>query len=678
MPNICQEKTPIGISRKELLTAGRFYKSDEDAFIARYLDFMDNPAPQQLQFARDMFNLIATDTDTNFITVAPARPGISKSTLITALASFFCTKDNFDYRRESAIGAVIVTDNLERLSDYQKDPGCLQSMWTDEKDFNSVRKYSTFIKSDDDEKSAMELLVQSQYQPVVFLTTQRYFQMSIEQREMLFNYYYTDFSTGKKLKLQREILIFDEKPYFFDTFKIDVKNFNNVDTAIQNGIAESEKTRDDKDWLLSEYRSVRNKMCTLLREKEKTNATVDRFYWKEKNTANLTSCDERFFELIEKHKSGITKEYSNAITDLRAFKTIMVDGAFFVTTKQNVRQNSEYKTFLEMCRDNRDKFFLGENKVKCFVFDATADTDPDYQKDYIKMIDCSKYNVFVPMKIKFFDVPASKSKLVYELDADKRIAAIQEIIADQCVPSTNGNTLIVSYQNIIEKLKCFNCDVGYFGGMRGSNKFREDSKVVHVGNNRYDPHTYFLKLIAKNPIILEKLKSKNEVESRNFINEITKIKHGLFENSAMNDIMFLSVLCDFEQNVFRSAIREYNNQQEVIIYTFWNCKTFKTLNTLIQARYESCGAEFEFMGIPESVKNLKTKLRKPSSGKQTIPQKILAWYGAQQKGRSFKLAEMLNELDMDNDDFRNAKKNPAVKQLFSEIRTETIGRYIVA
>lgn len=211
----------------------------KEGFIERYKDFFENPAPQQLQFARDMFHLIATNTDTSKLTVIPARCGIGKSLFIRALISYFCTFDTYDYR-------------------------------------------------------------------------------------------------------------------------------------------------EDKDWLIQEYHAFRDKMTSLLREKEKTSSNVDRFYWRDHYTSNITSNDERFFELLEKYKKPICKQYVNAITDFNIFKSIMIDGAFFTTTK-NARLQ-DYETYFQIFKDNKNKFYLGENKVKCFVFDATADVDPDYHLDYVNKL----------------------------------------------------------------------------------------------------------------------------------------------------------------------------------------------------------------------------------------------------------------------------------------------------
>lgn len=664
----------IGISRKELHATNGLYDTVTEGFLDRYKDFIEFPAPQQLQFAKDMFNLIATDVDTSKVAVIPGRCGIAKSTFIRSLASYYSTYDHFEYREDAAIGIIIVTDQLERLAEYQEKPHHVQSIWGDEKNIKSMEKYSTYISSDSKVKSAIQLLIESQYKPTVLLSTQRYFSMPDEQREMLFEYYYVD-CKKQKIKQKREILIFDEKPYFTDTLKIEVRNFNDCSTALQNGIPENSKNREDKDWILKEYRLFRSKMENLLREKEKTSVNADYFYWREKDTTDITSDDKRFFELLEKHKTAIAKEYQNALTDLRAFKLLMTDGAFFITKKKNKHQ--EYETYFELYRDNRNKFYLNQNKIKCFVFDATSDIDPDYPTDYIHMVNCNQYNIPLNLKINLLDVPSSKSQIVNGDNAESQICAIYKTIRSYCFQQGFGNTLIVTYMTIKDKFKSSDFDVLYFGNIKGSNEFCNYTKFAHVGNNRFDPFAYFIKLIAKNPKVLDSLKMQNEEKSREHINATMKMANGLFHSSDMNNIMFRSISADFEQNIFRTAIRNFNNTAQVVVYVFWNCKTFETLNNMIIARYEPFKVEFQYMGVPLETQKAKTENRKSKNGTQTNSQKILHWYEERKKGDVFKLSEMLDELKITNDDLKNAKKNKVVSLILKDSRTKKQGYYKV-
>lgn len=678
MPNICQGTTPtttftpVGLSKKPLHFINGMRRSGAEAFLERYKDFAFEPHPKQIEFAEDMFRLICSDIDTSKVTVIPGRPGISKTTIIQSLASYFCFHDNFCYRGSSAIGLIIVTDRLKRLAEYQKPPEDIQSVWgtIDGRQLAALEKYSTYLTSSGD-KSATELLIASQYKPIVLLTTQRYFTMNDEQRALLFNY-----RDRKKESHRREIVIFDEKPYFYETKIFDVSNFNNCATALQNGIPENAKNSADKDWILSEYNhGFRPRMESILREKEKVAENVDRFFWHSEYSKNVTSNDDRFFKLVEKHKTTILAKYQHATTDLRAFKAIMEDGAFFTTTKKG--QNQDYKTYFELLIDHRDKFFLGKEKAKFFVFDATANVDPDYDVDYINMINCDKYNVPLPMTINFADVSTSKNKLLCNTVASKQIALIRKTLASSCFKPELGNELVLTYQKLTNQFSANNRHVGHFGGVRGSNAFRDDQQMAHVGNNRFDGFLYFCKLMAVNPKIMEVLKSKSEDGSRKFIKEATKMFHGLFESDELNSIMFRSILSDFEQNIFRTAIRNYNNHEQVEVHVLWDYTMFGQLNELIEARYTPYDVKFRYNGVPSVIGKENTKERKSASGKPTTAQAILYWYEEQPRGQEFKLSTMLAELNISNDEFKNAKRNKTVMEMFSNNSDGKKGYYII-
>lgn len=647
------------------------YDSPLDEYIERYRDFIKNPDERQEQFAKDVFNLVMNNADTSHVTAIAARCGIGKSKIIQSLISYCTQNINFDFRYRDCIGMVIVTDSLERLDGYQEDAKNIEASIWGITDYKKHSQHCAYISSTD-EKPIVDQLIASRYKPIVLITTQRYFSMNDEQREMLFSF---QLDKDKKNRMRREIVIFDEKPYFFDTKNLTIKNFALCSAALQDGIPCDDT---NKDWILHEYWSYRDKMENLLRDKEKRKENVDRFYWKDVNTKNLTSNDNRFFDLIQKHKKSICKIYQDAFTDLQCFKSLMTDGGFFVTQKKQRQQ--DYQTYFEIYQDNREKFYLGQDKAKFFILDATADIDPDYQCDYVDVIDFSHYNIGLNLKIVQLDVNTSKSQLAnHNVDASNIITAICQTIKEHNKFGFGG-MLVATYSDIEENFKSNNIRTGHFGNLKGSNSYIDIPKMAHVGLNRYSDFAYFIKYISKHPQTLKQMKSMNEAESRKFIKNMIKLDRGLFVNKDMNEIMLRSILADFEQNIFRTAIRNYNNNKSVCVWTYWNCNTYDALNQMIEDRYSKYGATVEFMGVPFKVEKLKISKRKPAKQKEmTNPQKILDWYNKQPKGREFKISNMLSEISLDNKQYQKAKDNNSViKNIFDKCRTEKQGYYKVS
>lgn len=620
-----------------------------------------------------MFNLVVNDVDTSKITVIPARCGLGKSTVVQALISYFVSFDTYDYRCQDSVGAVVITDQLERLKGFQDSPKHLNSLWGSAANNEKHEKYCSYISSAETETPVMKQLIASRYKPIVLLSTQRYFSMSDEQRELLFTFEVGRESNKKELK--REIVIFDEKPYFYSLQKITIKKLNDVDTALRQGIP---RELAEKDWILEEYGKFRDKTVNILRQKEKIQDNDDKFYWQDHNTDNLTSNDDRFFELIEQNKNYIaSKDYPNALTDLKDFKKLMVDGGFFITRK--LPSCEEYETYFQLYQENRGYFYLGQDKAKFFVLDATSDIDLDYQCDYVNMVDCTSYNIPLDMSIYHVNVNTSRSSLVYNNNSSPLISAICETLKQQNRDGLGG-LLVATYQNIEDSFKSNGVQVGHFGGLKGSNTYMEIPKMAQVGLNRYSDFAYFTTYMYLNPDILENLKSMDEYQSRAYIRDITKIESGIFANPDMNQIMINSILADFEQNIFRTAIRQYNNDKPVKIWAYWNCNTYAGLNELIAERYSKHGVEIEFLGVPLAVQKMKTVHRKPAKGnKKTNPQKIIEWFGKQSQGREFKVAEMLREIGIDNNILKRIRKtNSTVRNLFQQSSTEKQGYYKIS
>lgn len=106
------------------------------------------------------------------------------------------------------------------------------------------------------------------------------------------------------------------------------------------------------------------------------------------------------------------------------------------------------------------------------------------------------------------------------------------------------------------------------------------------------------------------------------------------------------MLADFEQNIFRLAIRNYESTDNVHIWTFYNTDDYlySELSAMIEDRYKPYGALFEYEDTPEELKIEKVKDRKPPNGKKmTNAQKIIKWREQLTKGTEYKIQTLLKE-----------------------------------
>ena len=139
------------------------------------------------------------------------------------------------------------------------------------------------------------------------------------------------------------------------------------------------------------------------------------------------------------------------------------------------------------------------------------------------------------------------------------------------------------------------------------------------------------------------------------------------------------MLADFEQNIFRLAIRNYGNTDNVHVWTFYNngSDVYSTLSSMIEDRYKPYGAIFEYEDAPEELKIEKVKNRKPPEGKKmTNAQKIISWREQLSPGTEYEIKELLKSTGLTNKQFQKAKSNNnALSKVFELDKTNKKGHY---
>ena len=87
----------------------------------------------------------------------------------------------------------------------------------------------------------------------------------------------------------------------------------------------------------------------------------------------------------------------------------------------------------------------------------------------------------------------------------------------------------------------------------------------------------------------------SEEESLDFFSALSK-NHNKEYESIITSVMLRCMLADFEQNIFRLAIRNYSNTETVHIWTFYNFNDslYSELSSMIEERYKPYGTIFEY------------------------------------------------------------------------------------
>ena len=632
---------------------------------------------KQIQFFKETFDIIMNNHDTSKVTCFADRPGIGKSTFIKTLMHCCIGYDIYKGQREP-IGLIIITDSmrrLEELSDGGKESreaeqywGELFEEWGIKYHYKEFEKNVLVLKSD---VPFLEQLQKQHYKPIILMSTQRYFMLSKKVRDQLFTFSYK----GKVYK--RNTIIFDECPFFSETVQINSYNLAMIETALLEGLSDEV---EDKEFVTREFSVFKNRLIDQMAQNEKVLDNSDVIlYWKDKRYPTITPNDTLFFKVVEDNMESLTLKYKSIMKDLETLKEMAQNGAIFYCFKK--RKGNNYERSFVLVRDNRDAFYLCQDK-KFFVFDATADIDPRYDLDYIEIIDGKKYNNPLNMTITNVNIPTSKTTLCNsKKQSVKTTDSIKKYIKNHviCGIGTQRKVLIVTYKSLCNRFKNDFDYVGYFGNLKGYNDYKDIMKMAHVGMNRYSPMAYFYIYCGCH---MEKYKELSEMSKEESLEYLTNLVQKQECQEFLNDVMIRCMLADFEQNIFRLAIRNYGNTDNVHIWTFYNSDScvYELLSDAIENRYKQDGVNFVYEDAPMEFQVSKIKDRKPPEGKQmTNAQKIIEWCEKQTKGTIFKISTLLSDTGLSNNSFKETRKsNAVIKKMFDEMKTDKQGYYKVS
>lgn len=631
---------------------------------------------KQIEFYKMVFEILIHNKDTSKVTCFGGRPGIGKSTLIKTFMHC-CVGDYFYGRRHEPLGLVVITDSikrLEELSNGRKDREEAAKCWGDifetfgiEDHYKEFEKCVIVLRSNTS-VSFEKQLSEQYYKPIVLLSTQRYFMLSEQVREHLFRFNYNN----KPLK--RSIVIFDECPYFSETVTINSKNLTDIESALYEGLSDEV---ENKKFAIREFKIFKDRLLSQMDEKEDSTKDNVTLYWKDGRYPTITPNDTLFFEVVEKNRESLTQQYNAILKDLQYLREIAENGAIFNFIKK--KRSDKYERSIILVRDNRESFYLGQDK-KFFVFDATCDIDPRYDLDYVEIVSGEKYNK--PLKMTITNVKMATSKNVLCNGKKPSFLTTNSITNYLKNKIHHGigkqrKILIVTYSNLFQRFSKEFDYVGYFGNLKGFNDFKDFCKMAHIGMNRYPPTAYFYIYCGCNMDIYRKLKDMTEEESKNFFKSINS-NSSQYQN-ILDTVMLRCMLADFEQNIFRLAIRNYGNTDDVHIWTFYNngSDVYKALSSMIEDRYKPYGAVFEYEDTPEELQIEKIKDRKPPGEKKmTNAQKVIEWYEKLPTNEEFKIEKILQDTQLTNNQLQNVrKKNSTVDKIFEKCKTDRKGYY---
>ncbi|HII4449383.1 TPA: hypothetical protein ACY4RW_001282 [Clostridium perfringens] len=620
----------------------------EDMTVSTYIDSIEKYTKSIDDKQKGFAEVVARNlfTKANKINVYSARCGMGKSVIIRAFLKNLIKTCNcwgeFKYSNLDldGLGAILVTDTIERLEEVEND--------------NDLKKYCYLMKWDKKDIATEErvefdkqIKEQSKY-PILLMTTQKYFRMTDAERKAIYKWNY------KGNQAKRQIVIFDERPILTSTTIVNEEYLSKISIALDY-VEECE----EKEYLIEKFNSIRDELSKL-----RSDYTENSVTWIKKSRQYLLNekADKKFFNILEKYVS------IEVLEKCKKLKEIYTDGALWVNKKD---KNSENTRNIILLKDNLDKF---DKEISYHIFDATAKFDMDY------IIDKDRFN-FVSIDdkkekkdINIVHIPLSTSQNSLKSAHPENIECINTWINKTF---KDNEAFVATYSpksGIYNKFaKNIKQDLGYFGNIKGSNKFKDKSKMIHIGLNRCSDVVYlYTYILIKNrqENLIDKWNDKDicSEDIKNEIENLLKMEKGYFIDEYMYYIMRSKLLVDLEQNIFRIKCRNFNNTEECKIYMICSKNDFNV--GMLKRLADKVGASLK-EETPIIFKDAGSINR---ANKVKGLDNFIKWFD-NWDGDLIKASELKKICGVNNEQFKTLKKNESVKSRMAKINTPMRGYY---
>ena len=569
----------------------------------------------------------------NKVLVFPLQCGLGKSSYIRKM---------IQDRLLSNEGLIVVTDSLAGLKSLAGLPPTdksfidyiagLDAEQREIVDYLAANRDRVAYLDGETVKTELPKLYGHNGKPIILMSTQRYFSLFADDIV--------------KLTVTRPMIVFDEMPYLTEQRKITIEKITSIEAALKMAI-DNTANQANKQYLLNRWEQIRSFVYSIFDRFEnetKPGDTIQKWY----EPKQIQDCE--FLHLVnETYRAELDRySYSNSLDirrDIAAVFQMLEEGATFFTSKRTsskARDGSKYDKYFMVMMDNHEK--LTNIEARVVVFDGTADIHPNYDLDYIEMVDCSNYKRKLDnLTIYVIDCNTSKRKLSEDHSHnDGRL--LKAISNDIC--ARFGNPVVFCHMERARELQNQFSRVNYFGNIKGRNEYRDADCIIQIGVNRYPDYVYRLTAFHNSLF-------SSEIKPKRFIKVVG---NNWIENKTA-DTMNRMLLADIEQNLFRGAIRnkDFSGKMTYAIYAnaFDANGEESQLVRFIRARYEPAGATVEVIDAPV----IKVMSRKGD----TKAQKIIDWIDALPSGTVFKVSDLLRSLKITNTEFQTAKYNKLLK-----------------
>jgi len=611
----------------------------------------------------EIISSIAADEEKrDEITVLPLMCGSGKSTAIS-----YMIKKTIEEADDTGNGLLVVTDRNDRMADYMEPhDDVLRSYLTEHQNEVVIMTH----------ENIEEAHAKKYFAPVLMMTTQRYFRLSIEEIN-----HFLQWEKGV-----RPLVLFDEIPELKTIVELDGRKLAECDEALQASFQKNNYLSLEVQKTIEHYR----KFIYELDNSDKCNQR-DKLYcfWSwcnENELANFKGIFDVSFEEISKNKNTINsfgggESYEDVYTRIKAIRMMENEKALF-SHKLNIKK----ELFTDKLCMILDNYSLVKNiNAKAIILDGTADLSPEYSIDSYKTFDSMDHRrPLNKLTIKIIDMPTAKYRLGDSKYRKILLDCVKLYWEEKIAPFVDSceQWAIFSYKRFQKDLER-EFDKGrieHFGNIKGKNDFGKAKHIMQIGLNRFPDEIYYLFYLAHHPEMTAQFENANyaynffdvnladyyegaatidgkEINRTDFAPDITqtieeldderiiaqsiKIEEQMKEYTGQTrEIMNNMLLAEIEQNLFRGIIRNSDSEEEFTFHLFINKNAYGDLINLMQKRYGELGANIVDESIP--IRTVVDKIMKRKG--ETNPKKMIDWHDRELKDGQEYTSAMIREV----------------------------------
>lgn len=546
---------------------------------------------------------------------------------------------------ENNEGLLVVTDRKDRLKEYMEP--------------KKNKELADYLKAHLEKVAIMKAENASEIReshhkcPVLLMTTQRYFRLTVEEIKS-----FLIWDGGS-----RGLILIDEKPELFTTYRLSIAELRRLYDAV-NVVAPPSMEKAD---FLSHISKNQTEFFSPYNLATRNKGLEDYCYmaFRDENAfvPNMTPLTYR--ELYNEEK-----EFFDGIRDLftrqRQYKDIptVFDNYNYLRRHNYIANWWKEKSELIITKSESNAEKITDVGATVIVLDGTADYSADYyNQNFMEKKESDQPDRTIPqLHVRMINAEGTSRQ---NLEEKKLIAHFSEFIKNEV--AEGQKYCLFTFKSIKEAFETdengdLKKDVlqSYLGNNRGRNDLQDFQVMGQIGILFPPPYRYLDIMLLRDPELRRQLDEEGYQNAEFF--------DRLMESDEFQDLMYRDVLAEIEQNIFRCPVRDPAYTGEATYYIFYNFAQNQKLKEMIIKRFgnDFYHARWSYVDDPKEALGFYEQL-----ADKTHIGRVLRYLDKLPVGQEFTSKDIKNDeaVKLTSGQFAHVKDNTIVRSLLESYCT---------